>query len=313
MALYDFIDKFGSSGSGDGQFNQGWYLDVDSSFIYVIERGNNRVQIFNKTSPYAFVAKFGTVGVGDGEFIQPQGIAVDDNFIYVADTGFNRVQIFNKTSPYAFVAKIEKSGGGSGSGDGEFNNPQGIVVDDNFIYVTEVGNNRVQILNKTSPYSFVGKFGSIGSGDGQFSQPRGIAINGSFIYVVDGNNHRVQKFNKTSPYSFVGKFGSIGIGDGQFNQPKGIDIDDNSIYVVDGNNHRVQIFDISAFTFIAKIEKSGGGSGAGDGEFNAPQGIIVEPGFIYVADGNNSRIQIFEGAAVAVVVGRRRRVLTRSA
>ena len=59
--------------------------------------------------------------------------------IYVADTGNNRIEVFNENG--AFLAMW----GSSGTGDGEFAAPTGVVVDDSgAIYVLDTDNNRVQ-------------------------------------------------------------------------------------------------------------------------------------------------------------------------
>ena len=51
------------------------------------------------------------------------GIAADaSGNVYVADTNNNRIQKFTETG--VFVAVL----GGAGSGDGEFNRPEGVAV-----------------------------------------------------------------------------------------------------------------------------------------------------------------------------------------
>ena len=201
----------------------------------VFSGGGNTIRIHNK-STYAYVDQF-------GYYNYPYSIAVDSERIYVI-VG-NWVVINNKTFPYAYVTAF----GGPGSDNGKFNSIAGIAVDDNYIYVSDGGNYRIQIFNKTT-YAFVDKFGSYGSGDGQFSRTRGITVDTQYIYVVDANN-RIQIFNKTT-YAFVGKFGSYGTGDGQFVYPYGVAVDSNYIYVTDSSNRRVQVFNKGTY--------AGGGS-----------------------------------------------------
>ena len=109
-----------------------------------------------------------------------------------------------------------------GSGDGQFKNPCGIVIDktSNYLYVTDKENHRIQKFDSNGRY--VAKWGSKGSGDGQFNNPTGIAIDPTtdHVYVTDKENHRIQKFDSNGRY--VAKWGSKGSGDGQFNNPTGI-------------------------------------------------------------------------------------------
>jgi len=134
-----FVTKWGSYGSGDGQFNGPYGIAVapDGS-VYVDDAGNNRVQKFSATG--TFVTKWGSTGSGDGQFNGPYGIAAaPDGSVYVTDLGNNRVQKFSATG--TFVTKW----GSYGSGDGQFNEPYGIAVaPDGSVYVTDYSNNRVQ-------------------------------------------------------------------------------------------------------------------------------------------------------------------------
>jgi len=90
----EFIRKWGSYGSGDGQFKAPWDVAIDSQKrIYVTDVHNHRVQVFSEMGE--FITKFGGYGTGDGQLISPMGITVDslDN-VYVSDSGNHRVQKF---------------------------------------------------------------------------------------------------------------------------------------------------------------------------------------------------------------------------
>jgi len=279
---YKFITKWGSEGSGDGQFWQPHGIAVDSSgYIYVADQEGQRIQKF--TAAGTFVTKWGSEGSGDGQFISPTGIGVDSSgYVYVADTGNNRVQKF--TSDGTFMTKW----GTHGSGDGQFELPHGIAVDSSgYVYVADTENHRIQKF--TSNGAFVTKWGSQGSGDGQFTHTAGVAVDSSGnVYVVDYGNNRIQKF--TSNGAFVNKWGSLGGGDGQFNTPTAIGVDSSGcVYAVDSGNHRIQKFKSSG-TFVNKW----GSQGSGDGQFYHPNGIAVDSsGYVYVADSENHRIQKF--------------------
>ncbi|MFQ5940890.1 MAG: 6-bladed beta-propeller, partial [Nitrososphaerales archaeon] len=89
-----FIAKWGSKGSGDGEFNFPSGVGIDSSDnVYVVDISNHRIQKF--TNDGKFIAKWGSKGSGDGEFNFPKGIAIDPSGkIYVTDASNHRVQVF---------------------------------------------------------------------------------------------------------------------------------------------------------------------------------------------------------------------------
>jgi hypothetical protein len=277
-----FVTKWGSWGSGDGQFHWPSGITVDSrGYVYVTDTFNYCIQKF--TSDGQFIAKWGSQGNGDGKFNQPHAVAVDiSDYVYVADTENNRIQKF--TSDGQFVTKW----GSGGNGDGQFTEAFAIAVDNSgSVYVADLLNSRIQKFSSNG--QFTAKWGSRGSGDGQFFLPYAVAAdaNGN-VYVADSGNSRIQKF--TSNGQFVSKWGSIGSENGQFYFPEGITLDSSdNVYVVDTYNHRIQKF-MSDGQFVTKW----GSFGSGDGQFSHPNGIVVDSGsYVYVVDTENCRIQKF--------------------
>jgi len=281
-STYDFVLKWGSSGTGDGQFHYSYGVAVDSNGnIYVTDVYNYRVQKFDSSG--GFLLEWGGNGTGDGQFNAPWGVAVDSNDnVYVTDFWNYRVQKFDSSG--GFITKW----GTYGTGDGQFNNPIGVAVDSNGnIYVSEYSNHRVQKFDSSG--GFLLKWGTLGTGDGQFNCTQGVAVDSNDnVYVNDFWNHRVQKFDSSG--GFITTWGTLGTGDGQFNGAKGlcVDLNDN-IFISDYNNHRVQKFDSSG-GFIT----TWGTLGTGDGQFTDPIGVATDSnGNIYVADSDNDRIQKF--------------------
>ncbi len=279
------LAKWGSSGSGNGQFTTHTGIAVDSSGnIYVSEIGNKRIQKFNSSG--AFVTKWGSSGSGNGQFDLPYDIAVDSSGnVYVVDAGNNKVQKFSSSGVFL------TAWGSSGSGDGQFNSPRGIAVDSlGNVYIADGNNNRIQKFNSSG--TFLAKWGSSGTADGQFKTPRDVAVDSlGNVYVVNSVDGRVQKFDSSG--AFLGKWGSYGTGDGQFASAASIVVDNwDNVYVVDSPTHRIQRFDASG-NLLVKWESSG----TIDGLFNKPIDVDVDSqGNVYVADANNSRIQKFDSS-----------------
>lgn len=137
----------GTSGNGDGQFNDPEDIAASlSGDVYVADAVNRRVQRF--TGGGAFISKWGSNGNGDGQFTNPRGIAVDAaGNVYVVDAagGNNRVQKF--TSSGTFLTKW----GSNGYADGQFSGAQGVTVDlSGNVFVIDSRNWRVQKFVNTT-------------------------------------------------------------------------------------------------------------------------------------------------------------------
>ena len=121
--------------------------------------------------------------------------------------------------------------------------PNGVgVASDGSVYVTDIGDDRIQKF--TSEGVFISQWGTGGSGDGEFRSPLGVAVasDGS-VYVADTSNSRIQKF--TSEGVFVSNWGTEGTVGGQFDRPRGVAVATNgSLYVADSHNHRIQKFSL---------------------------------------------------------------------
>ncbi|MFQ5969909.1 MAG: 6-bladed beta-propeller [Nitrososphaerales archaeon] len=119
------VSKWGSTGSGDGEFSKPTAMAIDSqNNLYIVDTGNNRIQKFD--SDGNFISVWGTLGQGTSQFYDPRGIAVDsqDN-VYVLDNGNNRVQKFDSDGNFII------EWGSKGSSARQFDNPstEGIAVD----------------------------------------------------------------------------------------------------------------------------------------------------------------------------------------
>lgn len=84
---------------------------------------------------------FGQEGDGPGSFSRAKGVACDrDGHIYVMDNLFDNLQLFSKEGQTLLVV------GQAGQQEGQFWSPSGIDIEDNFVYIADTYNNRIQIL-----------------------------------------------------------------------------------------------------------------------------------------------------------------------
>jgi DNA-binding beta-propeller fold protein YncE len=183
-----FVQQWGSTGSGPGQFNLPLSVATDAAGnVYVADGGNHRIQKFNPAGQ--FIKEWGGHGNLLGAFDTPSGLAVSGNLIYVVDQGNNRIQQFDLDGNYTDI-----TWGDPGSSPGQFNVPADIAIGpDGNIYVADSQNHRIQAF--TPDGQFLRAWGSgPGNGPTQFDAPIDIAFlaGGETMYVTDRNNHRIQ-------------------------------------------------------------------------------------------------------------------------
>ena len=276
-----FSAKFGSTGTGNSQFQAPQSIAVDDTQIYVVDATRDDVQIFNKTDN-SFVTNFGSTGTGNSQFQVPTSIAVDDTQIYVVDNSRKDVQIFNKTDN-SFVTNF----GSTGTGNSQFQSPISIAVDNTHIYVVDTIRDDVQIFNKTDN-SFVAKFGSTGDGNSQFQNPQSIAVDNTQIYVLNAVNTAVSRgiqiFNKVTLNLL------ISINPDVFVNSFSITVDSNYIYAHLTATRIIGIYNKQSRNEIASF----GSAGTDDGQFQSVASIAVDDTQIYVLDKNRDDVQVFE-------------------
>jgi sugar lactone lactonase YvrE len=279
-AQVTFLNSFGSSGSGDGQFDDPDGVAVSASGnVYVADAGNGRVEIFNSFGDY----QSSLDGSGSEQLGYATGVAVSaSGNVYVTDFYNYRVEIFDSSGDY------QSSFGSFGSGGGEFFQPAGVAVNGSGnVYVTDSFFSHVETFDSSGDYQST--FGSLGTGSGQLESPDDVAVSGSGnVYIADTGNDRVDIFNSSDVYQ--SSIGSSGSGGGQFDNPYAVAVSGNgNIYVADTGNDRVEIFNSSG-----GYQSSFGSLGSGNGQFNGPQGLAVsDSGMVYVSDYNNNRVERF--------------------
>ncbi|KAF5418121.1 MAG: Virginiamycin B lyase [Candidatus Methanophagaceae archaeon] len=96
----NFITKWGSYGTGDGEFQRPRGIAVDNGGnVFVADTRNDRIQKFDSNGN--FITKWGSYGTGDGEFYEPAGIAVDNSGnVFVADIDHDRIQKFDSNGNF---------------------------------------------------------------------------------------------------------------------------------------------------------------------------------------------------------------------
>lgn len=132
----------GQPGYGPGQLKapNAITADMDGN-IYVVDTGNQRVQVYDKAGKFMKIFNGSSDGTGNSVFVNPRGIGIDSTgTIYVVSNLTHYIYGFDKDGKQRFVF------GGSGSEDEKFSLPNGLFVDEEGqIYITDTTNQRVAV------------------------------------------------------------------------------------------------------------------------------------------------------------------------
>lgn len=187
------VKVFGEKGEYIRQFASEDVIGVAVSAqeeIFVLADASKVIQEYSETG--SRIREFGEESARSGseDVVQPQTIAVRNGVVYVTDrTSLTPIQKFSTEGAY-----IGGVSGLKGSGNDQFKEPEGItVVPDGDIYISEIGNDRVQELTAKGEYA--AQYGSKGTGNGQLEHPDDVAFapNGH-MYIADTGNSRIQKW-----------------------------------------------------------------------------------------------------------------------
>jgi sugar lactone lactonase YvrE len=187
---YQFLKKFGTPGSGDGQFNGVCALAIGANQkLYALDQNNNRVQIFDLEGN--FIGKFGAPGSGNGQLNVPSGLAVGkNNKVYVADRDNHRVQIFDANG--VFISKFGKEG----AFDGEFKSPRSVATFPNGdLAVADYGNKRIQIFDQSGKFLRKQSYFTLAQAsisglqdESNYNSPEFVFATGDCLLVTSGNS-----------------------------------------------------------------------------------------------------------------------------
>jgi tripartite motif-containing protein 2/3/tripartite motif-containing protein 71 len=122
-------------------------------------------------------------------------VAVDElGNVYAVINEQHYIQVFDKNGT------VVRSIGTKGSIESDFNNPCGIAIQGDILYVTDRGNNCVHKVSTSG--EFMLKFGAKGSEKGQLREPRSICLDrDGRIYTAEGDNNRISVFEPDGTFS----------------------------------------------------------------------------------------------------------------
>ena len=174
----DFLDSFGSVGSGEGQFRSPWGICIGpNGRIFVADYGNNRIQVFHKDATFSHMINDKTSGNEGIPMKCPAGITFDiSGLIHVTSTTSNIVTVFSPEGQY-----IRQYG------QSHLSRPHGIAIDSaGQCLVTNYNGKSLAIFNQHGHYIHSIR---------QFKKPIDVVVSiDSSVWIVDDSTHMLSMY-----------------------------------------------------------------------------------------------------------------------
>lgn len=194
----EVVREFGSFGdtadAPDATSNQGLFfgprsIAVTSDEIFVVDTGNERVQVFSPDG--TFLRAWGGKGNGPTQFSEPVGITIGpDGRVYVADSGNGRISVFQRDGTPVAQWPVDAWAGQA------YFEPYLAIDNNGLLYATSSATSSVEV------YDLDGNFVTslTGANLEQFQRPIGITqgANGQMM-VTDAGLNAVLQFAPIAP------------------------------------------------------------------------------------------------------------------
>ena len=205
-------------------------------------------------------------GSGKGEFMNPRGIRFDkiQNKVYICDSSNHRIQVFDTNGKFLHSF-----------GDDQLQNPFGICVSTDFVFVTD------EVRKCVTKFTLDGIFKNSFDGTEQFFSIYGIDCCDKFLYICDFSYQRISVFDLNLKY--IKDFGS-----GKIRYPIDVSIHSDRIYILSQSMSSIYCYSKDC-TFQKEIELTGGDKPMITASFMV---IDLKSNFL-ISDVSNQEIRIF--------------------
>jgi DNA-binding beta-propeller fold protein YncE len=299
--------------SGEGQYEG---LDAVISKLIKIHKDKGTLN----TKPLKFeLARFSEKG--DSPLFFPGKVLADSasDRLFIADSTHHRIVITSLAGKKIAIAGTGESGKHDGKfSEATFNDPQGMALKGNTLYVADRKNHLIRALDlekqTVTTVAGTGEQGRDRDGEGPalkvgLNSPWDLLIDGNRLYIAMAGHHQIWALdlarNNVAVYAGRGdetlRDGFLGFS--AFAQPSGLASDGKTLYVADSETSSIRAVPISGKGEVKTIVGEGlfdFGDVDGAGEKVRLQhalGVTHHDGKLYVADTYNSKIKVIDPAA----------------
>ena len=305
----------------------GLFLSINYSLTAQWANGQNATYVIGQPDFTTF-----SLGSTNNNFYYPYQMAIDytNHKLYVADGGNNRILRFAYpiTSSNPTAERVFGITASAGCTNNQMYSPTGVAVYNGTLWVSDTYNHRILKFNNAHLAAADSPNADVVLGQTDFTTATSgttasklwysglLAIDGSGnLWVTDIYNHRVLKFNNVNNKTngenadlvlghpdFTSR--NIGTSQATLHTPYGVFVSGTTVWVADRGNNRALRFDnpttngASADGVLGQSTFTSNVTGCTNSSFNSCIDVCMDPGGnLYVMDGNNFRVLIFNNAA----------------
>jgi thiol-disulfide isomerase/thioredoxin/sugar lactone lactonase YvrE len=248
----------------------------------------------------------------------PGKVVATKTSLYIADSGRNRVLETHHDGKIRRIFGSGTAGMLDGSEDASmFDNPQGMVVAGDFLYVADTGNHAVRRVHlktgEVMTLTGTGKQGRYVADhfrepvDAQLNSPWDLAYHESNLYIAMAGQHQIWKMNLNhlaiERYAGSGREDIVdgGLDNACFAQPSGLAIHGEHLYVADSETSALRDIELTRAVVSTLVGKGlfdfGDRGGIGrEARLQHPLGICSDPerNVLWIADTYNSKIKCMD-------------------
>jgi thiol-disulfide isomerase/thioredoxin len=245
----------------------------------------------------------------------PGKVVATRNSLFIADSGHNRILETYHDGKIRRIFGSTNAGMLDGTEDAAmFNNPQGMVVVGDFLYVADTGNHALRRIHlKSGEVMTLAGTGEQGRyvaesfkdpGEAKLNSPWDLTFHESNLYIAMAGQHQIWRMNLN--HLAIERYAGSGredIDDGpleraSFAQPSGIVVHQDQLYVVDAETSAIRSIHLNQSLVGTLVGKGlfdfGDRDGVGrEARLQHPLGVTVddERNALWIADTYNSKIK----------------------
>jgi thiol-disulfide isomerase/thioredoxin len=239
--------------------------------------------------------------------------------LFIADSTHHRIVITDLSGKKIAIAGTGEAGWTDGAlGKARFNDPQGLAVAGDTLYVADRKNHLIRALDlkagTVKTIAGTGKQGERRDIGGEalstgINSPWDLFLQGKVLYIALAGNHQIWTLDlerkALAPYAGTGREDIVDgpLGRSSFAQPSGLASDGTTLFVADSEVSAIRAVPLDGKGEVRTVVGKGlfdfgdVDGGADQARLQHALGVVYHEGKLYVADTYNSKIKVIDPAA----------------